>query len=594
MLVRQLSWILVIFIFIAVGESKMTGLRGGCNGNDLRGLTAFKSGIRHDTSGRLEKWVGRDCCKWEGVTCEKKDKNTVKRVSELRLPGLISGDDFIIVTSMEGTLSPSIISLSALEVLDLSNLVNISGMIPRSIGSSLPNLRQLLLNGNELTGFIPESISNLSKLEDLQLHENHLSGTLPSSLGNLQYLRRLFLHSNKFSGQIPPSLMKSKNLLTLDLHGNNLKGRIPENIGMLKDLRKLDFSDNSLSGTLPSSLKNLTSLFEMYLEFNVLEGELITLPPSLGFLRLDGNRLTGRIPPFFQNLVSLQKVSLANNKFRGSLPSTLGSLSQLYFLNISNNLIEGPLPNEISSLQNLQTLDLSFNPLNLSPIPEWIGELPALCSIFLAGCGIKGELPEFLQSVQSPIFELDLSSNNLTGALPNWLGDLTSLSLLNLSRNFLASNLPNSLAQLKDLGVLDLHSNRLTGPIDHIFTMQKSSLKYVDLSHNKLTGGLPDSFRKMGTLQSLDLSYNRLGSDFPASLGLVSALERLNMQKNKFTGEIPNTVLKLGNLKELNLSDNLLVGEIPKGKPLSRFPKSSYSGNRGLCGIPLAPCRPGV
>ncbi|KAL8549204.1 hypothetical protein ACS0TY_008161 [Phlomoides rotata] len=83
-----------------------------------------------------------------------------------------------------------------------------------------------------------------------------------------------------------------------------------------------------------------------------------------------------------------------------------------------------------------------------------------------------------------------------------------------------------------------------------------------------------------------------MDSELPLSLSNASSLESLKMQKNHFTGKIPNGFLMFRNLKELDLSDNSLHGEIPHGKPLVDFPRASYSGNKGLCGIPLELCRP--
>lgn len=39
-----------------------------CNPNDLKGLTGFKAEIQSDTSGRIAKWVGQSCCKWDGIS----------------------------------------------------------------------------------------------------------------------------------------------------------------------------------------------------------------------------------------------------------------------------------------------------------------------------------------------------------------------------------------------------------------------------------------------------------------------------------------------------------------------------------------------
>ncbi|KAJ4961387.1 hypothetical protein NE237_021297 [Protea cynaroides] len=639
----KLSWILVFLILIPTGECKRIAGEG-CTSQDLMGLTRFKAAIHVDTSGRLETWVGRHCCKWDGVYCN----NRTGRVSEIRLPGFLSTDDFIAQTQMEGWLSPSITLLGSLEVLDLGGLISLAGTIPSSIGFHLPKLRKLYLYSNNLTGPVPLSIGKLSRLEEIHLHENLLTGSIPASIGILQNLNRLLLYSNRLSGPIPESITNLTNLVSLDLHGNSLTGHIPVKIGALQVLKELDLSDNLLGGKLPLSVTNLTAILVLYLDTNLLEGE-IPFPsisgemPSLGFLRLNDNHLTGRIPSNIGNLVSLRRMSLANNRLEGPIPSTLGNvlsvteiyldknrlsgqipnsigrLSQLMHLSISNNLIEGPLPSEMSSLHYLQELDLSFNALNLSSIPKWLGRMPSLCRVFLAGAGIQGNFPELLRTTPSPLLELDLSFNHLTGIIPEWLGSLTQLYSLNLSRNSLVSKIPSTVRSLCDLGVLDLHSNKLSGPIDVVFQIEsrfsEGSLSYIDLSdnhfsgkieqigtgpqskigflnlsHNYLISRLPGSIGKLVSMRSLDLSYNKLGFGLPESLANVSSLEKLKLQRNRFTGEIPNGFLKLRALKELDLSDNLLVGRIPDGEPISDFPRSSFSGNRGLCGKPLSPC----
>lgn len=636
---QRLCVVLVLSIIVfaeSIGE--------GCNPSDLRGLNSFKAAIQMDTSGRLEKWVGHSCCRWEGIICH----NTTGRVTKILLPGFISSDQFLFQSQMKGRLSPSITLLSYLEVIDLGGLTGLAGNIPPSIGFHLPNLRKLYLYGNNLTGAVPESIGKLSKLEELALHENRLSESLPPTLGELRNLKMLHLYSNQFSGVIPDSLTNLTNLMRLDLHSNSLSGQIPDSIGQLQVLEELDLSNNFLSGKLPQSLTNLTAISVLYLDTNYLEGS-IPFPsssgqmPLLGFLRLHDNRLTGRVRPNFGYLVSLQRVSLANNNLCGPVPSTVGNLvaltelyiggnrlsgqlpksmgqlSRLLVLSLPHNLIRGPLPHEMSSLQNLQILYLSFNRLNLSTIPEWLAALPSLSRIFLAGCGIQGRIPEFLRTTSSPIQELDLSANHLSGSIPEWLGSLSQLYLLNLSKNSLVSNIPESVTSLHDLGVLDLHSNKLTGTINQVFQIGQrfpdGSLTYIDLSDNSFNGGieetgiaaqrgiqflnlsknslegrLPTAVGALISMRSLDLSYNYFNFSLPEALGDVSLLETLKLQENHFTGAIPKGFLKLRKLKELDLSHNLLVGEIPAGKPLSDFPENSYSGNKGLCGNPLAPC----
>ncbi|KAE8730260.1 CW14 protein isoform 1 [Hibiscus syriacus] len=511
----QMLWLHLALTMMAAA----TSIVQGCDPGDLKGLASFRGGIHMDTSGRLAKWAGHSCCRWQGVACN----NRTGRVTEVHLPGFISTTDFVFQSQMEGWLSPSITLLASLEVLDLGGLVGLSGRIPTSIGR-LKNLKKLYLYGNKLRGPVPDSIGKLLKLEELHLHENRLSGYLPPGIGFLKNLHALLLHSNRFTGSIPASFSNLTNLMHLD---------------------KLWPNANAwLQGAIPSSLGDLQGLTELY---------------------LGGNELSGVVP------------------------KSIGRLSRLILLSLSCNSIQGPLPDEMSALQNLQTLDLSFNSLNLSSIP-------------------------------SPIQELDLSSNYLTDGIPAWMGSLTQLYSLNLSRNHLSSSFPASVADLEVLEVLDLHSNNLTGSLEHVFKIETSfpggsltyidqsdnsftstieqigvgtleRLEYLNLSHNLQEGRLPTSVEKLKALKCLDLSFNKLGFGLVEALANLSHLKTLKLQRNRFTGKIPVEFLNLKNLKDLDLSDNLLVGEIPSGKPLSDFPQSCFTGNRGLCGKPLSPCK---
>lgn len=590
------------------------GRRNGeqCHPNDHKGLMSFKAGIRHDRSDRLKTWIGNGCCSWDGIVCD----NTTRRVTELNLPGFYTRYGAPYQTTMEGNLSPSITLLSHLEVIDLGELHFLNGKIPPFIGN-LSKLRKLYLYENDLSGPIPESISKLSNLEHLFLQVNSFSGSLPLGLGNLKCLRRI------------------------DLHSNQISGPIPEGIGNLALLEELDLSDNSVTGKIPVSMTNLSSLRDLYLDTNQLEGVIpFPLAPSdlssLGILRLDDNHLTGTLPSYFWHLTSLQRISMVNNRLEGSIPSSLGNLrnlqdmylsgnrfsgklptsigqlSELRVLNVSHNMIHGQLPNEMGSLRNLQILDLSFNRFNLSSIPRWLEGLQSLYKVYLAGCGIQGKIPDSLQTFGLHFSELDLSDNHLVGELPEWLGRFRQLEILNLSLNSISSKIPSTITRMDYLRVLDLHSNRLSGPL-----IWSGSLAYIDLSDNKFSGGLeqidrsgeqgiieylnisrnslkgeiPFSIGKLQKMETLDVSYNQLSSTLPASLSNATSLERLKLQKNHFTGTIPSQFLKLRKLREFNVSDNSLVGKIPDSKPFIDFPVSSYSGNRGLCGKPMAPCR---
>ncbi|KAF8404608.1 hypothetical protein HHK36_009495 [Tetracentron sinense] len=79
---------------------------------------------------------------------------------------------------------------------------------------------------------------------------------------------------------------------------------------------------------------------------------------------LQGNSITGEIPPEFGNLSSLTRLDLENNRLTGQIPSSLGNLKKLQFLILSQNNLTGNIPESIKSLPNLNNLQLASNDLS--------------------------------------------------------------------------------------------------------------------------------------------------------------------------------------------------------------------------------------
>lgn len=102
--------------------------------------------------------------------------------------------------------------LTALEVLNLQQLAQVTGALPPSI-ASMTNLRKLYFVGTSMSGIIPESMGEMISLgkfsaslwrlfvnsaysqwhgfvEELAMGVMYLTGTIPTSLGNLASLSK--------------------------------------------------------------------------------------------------------------------------------------------------------------------------------------------------------------------------------------------------------------------------------------------------------------------------------------------------------------------------------------------------------------------
>jgi Leucine-rich repeat (LRR) protein len=382
-------------------------------------------------------------------------------------------------------------SLNGVLIARLRNLVSLdlgtnflTGPIPESIGQ-LNKLQSLHLNNNNLTGTLPSAIENCTNLRQLNLRENNLTGNLQFiNFTKLSSLQLLDLFHNSFTGEIPESIYTCKNLDALRLSGNNLSGQISPDIVNLKALSFLSLSVNNfvnLTGTL-QILSKCTNLSTLLMSKSFI-GEAIPIEPTWGYgfeniriFSVKYSNLTGTIPSWISKLTKLEFLDMSGNHFTGQIPDWLGSLSSLFYLDLSHNYLSGNIPQSITHLPVLNSvleierlddghLKLPLYNMLFNMSDQQYKRLTALRpTVNLGNNKLNGTIPQEIGQL-TMLLVLDLSQNNITGPIPDSVGNLTNLEILDLSRNKLTGLIPASLTQLNFLSTFNVVSNNLSGPI---------------------------------------------------------------------------------------------------------------------------------
>ncbi|XP_057458688.1 receptor-like protein EIX2 [Lotus japonicus] len=374
--------------------------------------------------------------------------------------------------------------------LDIS-YAGISDLLPKWVWDQYSSLWYLNASYNKLSGAISKSVQSLKPVHSgtWDFSFNNLNGPLPP----FPKVGALFLSNNRFSGSLSSFCASSPWELTyLDLSRNLLEGPIPNCWGKFQNLEYLNLAKNKLSGRIPNSFGTLRQMVSLHLNNNNLSGEIpsLALCTNLGILDLGDNNLQGTLPAWVgYHLHHLIVLSLRANKLEGRLPESLCNLPFLQVLDISRNNITGEISqclNHIISLSNIQ-----FPRKRISQyLPLFTLESIGTGSFDeKATLAWKGEDREYGKNLGLMTI-IDLSSNHLTGDIPQSITKLVALAGLNLSRNNLTGFIPKNIGQMERLESLDLSKNYLYGRMPESFS-NLSFLSYMDLSFNNLSGTIP-------------------------------------------------------------------------------------------------------
>ncbi|KAJ9147005.1 hypothetical protein P3X46_029214 [Hevea brasiliensis] len=236
--------------------------------------------------------------------------------------------------------------------------------------------------------------------------------------------------------------------------------------------------------------------------------------------------------------------------------------SRVTELNLDQAGYSGSLANISWNLPYLQNVDLSSNNF-YGQIPESFSNLTRLSRLALSRNWFSGKIPMSLGSLAN-LEELYLDNNILEGTIPASFNGLISLKRLEIQSNKLYGEFPE-LGSLKSLYFLDASDNAIAGEVPATLS---SSLVQISMRNNSLEGTIPESFKNLGYLQVLDLSHNKLSGSAPSLLFNHPSLQQLTLSFNYFTAIqspapiAPSTTIQ-SELIAIDLSNNQLQGFLP-------------------------------
>ncbi|KAL3747763.1 hypothetical protein ACJRO7_016553 [Eucalyptus globulus] len=366
----------------------------------------------------------------------------------------------------------------------------------------------------------------------------------------------------------------------------------------LKKLKRLDLSSNYLQ-RVPSLYKQ-TSMEAQNLSSSQLEGV------NLEVLDLKGNNLvndalTGitritslkalnisycewdapsKLLEGLCGLRNLEELDISYNHIWGALPPCLCNLTSLRRFDVYNNSFSGAIPScLLYNLKSLEYIDFSRNAFEGSFSLTSLASNSNLEELYLRdnqnSLEVNTEEPTWFPSFQLKVFFLSncVLNKDANGIIPSFLKEQHDLRWLDLSHNGMTGNFPHWLLDNNvNLDYLGLRGNNLSGVFHLPSNLTHVNMSMLDVSTNHIDSELPSWIGSvLPNLGDLNLSNNLLKGRIPSSMGNMKSLSTLDLSNNGFTGEIPETLANnCTSLHQLILSGNKLQGQmLPRNCHLS-------------------------
>ncbi|XP_047340790.1 receptor protein kinase TMK1-like [Impatiens glandulifera] len=425
------------------------------------------------------------------------------------------------------------------------------------------------------------SCSNDKRVTRIQIGSQNLNGFLPVTISNLTSLQRFEVMKNQLSGPIP-SFAGLNSLQFLLFNNNNFSSIPPDFFSGMSSLQEVYFDYNAFSPwSIPTSLKDAVALTVFSATSTNLVGKIPDFLggdtfPSLKMLHLSFNNLEGELPASFSGS-SIQSLWLngqgGSSQLNGSI-AVLQNMTQLSVVWLHSNAFSGPLP-DFSGLSVLSSLSVRDNKIT-GPVPESLMNLPSLKTVNITNNLLQGPSPKF-----DPSVALDNFANSNSFCLPTpGAACSSSVSIL------------LSIAQSLDFPAIFAQNWKGNDPCQNWEGIVCSSNKIVIINLPKmgLTGTISPNFSLIPTLQKIILSNNNLFGTIPIELTTLVNLNKLDVSNNQLSGKIPHFRSNV----DVVFDGNPNIGKDNVPPPTPRTPGAPEPGpGTGTGTAPGVPITPG-
>ncbi|PRQ44327.1 putative leucine-rich repeat domain, L domain-containing protein [Rosa chinensis] len=391
--------------------------------------------------------------------------------------------------SLESLEAPLLNSSYVLSSIDLHSN-QLQGHFPLFLSSSY-----LDYSRNNFSSSIPTDIGDFISGSYLSLSSNNFHGAIPKSICNTRG-NVLDLSNNSLSGNIPQCLTQSLSHVVIDLRRNNLSGTIPDNFLKGCNLQTLDLSNNQIQGKFPKSLVNCS---------------------KLEVSNIGNNNIADTFPCFLMSLTTLCVLVLRTNKFYGSIgcPKTNGTWPVLQIIDLAHNNFSGDMPGRLSLTWQAMVSNKDDSPTNLGFSSGFSSNHRCKNNPTLRECYSYGG-ETYNRETYIDFYYRDTITTIIKGLELDVVKILTIFTLIDYSSNKFNGSIPEEIGELKSLHVLNLSGNAFTGKIPSSFGKMRQ-LESLDLSKNHLSGQIPPEFANLNFLSHLNVSYNQLTGRIPTN-----------------------------------------------------------------------------